>query len=72
MNYFRVPSASSPSLAFGSRINSRFSKSLADEISTLSFIDAATAANNNSATLDEARLALQAGCSTGKCSLIIL
>ena len=59
-NYCRVPSASSPSLAFGSGMNSRFSKSLADEISTLSFIDAAVAANN-AAALDEAHLAAQAG-----------
>ena len=60
---YRVPSASSPTLAFGSRINSRFSKSLADEISTLSFIDAAA----NAASLDEARLAAQevGGGSTG-------
>ena len=64
---YRVPSASSPTLAFGSRINSRFSKSLADEISTLSFIDAAANANSNAASLDEARLAAQevGGGSTG-------
>ena len=68
--FCRVPSASSPGLAFGSGINSRFSKSLADEISALSFIDAAgaaTAASSNPTALDEAHLAAQevGGGSTG-------